>query len=180
MCKASRRDVLTGVLGPTASQAFLLPALKKSAAAQELPQNAAAIVAAIRDKRMTATDAVKAALARAEQMKHLNAIITLNADGALAAARKIDEAVAAGRPLPPLILVPVLTGTQAAAMAALLEAEPQRVTFILSRWFGADRLVDGKEFLTRTLGCAKLIEQHAFTGMLFQRFVTGEACARAG
>ena len=48
MCKASRRDVLTGVLGLTASQAFLFPALTKSAAAQELPQNAAAIVAAIR------------------------------------------------------------------------------------------------------------------------------------
>ena len=84
-----------------------------------------------------------------------------------------------GRPLPPLRLVQVYTGQQAEAMAALLEADPQRVTFILSRWFGPNRLVDPQEFMTRTLGCAKLVERQKFTGMVFLRFATGEACARA-
>jgi len=76
--------------------------------AQTAPQSAAAIVAAIREKRMTATEAVKAALARAEVTKHLNAFITIDADGALAAAKKVDEAVAAGRPLPPLAGLPIV------------------------------------------------------------------------
>jgi hypothetical protein len=36
------------------------------------PQTAVGIVTAIRAKRMTATDAVKASFTRAEAMKHLN------------------------------------------------------------------------------------------------------------
>ena len=152
MCKASRRDVLTGVLGLTASQAFLFPALTKSAAAQELPQNAAAIVAAIRDKRMTATDAVKAALARAEQMKHLNAIITLNADGALAAARKVDEAVAAGRPLPPLAGLPIVVKDNintadmptTGGTEALRNARPKTNAPSLQKLIDAGAIVIGK------------------------------------
>ena len=48
---------------------------------------AAEIVASIRDKKMTAVSAVQSALERAEQLKHLNAFIILNRDGALAVAR---------------------------------------------------------------------------------------------
>ncbi len=48
---------------------------------------AAEIVASIRDKKMTAVSAVRAALERAEQLKDLNAFIVLNGEGALAAAR---------------------------------------------------------------------------------------------
>ncbi|MGD9922738.1 MAG: indoleacetamide hydrolase [Pseudorhodoplanes sp.] len=110
--QTSRRDVLTAISGLAAAQALaVLPSTRSAVARQSssgAPQSAAAIVAAIREKRMTATDAVKAALARAEQMKHLDAFITLNADGALAAAKKIDDAVAAGRPLPPLAGLPIV------------------------------------------------------------------------
>src|SRR5258705_1197756 len=50
----------------------------------------AEIVASIRDKKMTAVSAVRAALDRAEQLKDLNAFIILNKDGALAAAAQVD------------------------------------------------------------------------------------------
>jgi indoleacetamide hydrolase len=52
--------------------------------------SAAEIVAAIRDKKITAVSAVRAALERAEQQKDLNAFIILNRDGALAAAAEVD------------------------------------------------------------------------------------------
>jgi Asp-tRNA(Asn)/Glu-tRNA(Gln) amidotransferase A subunit family amidase len=51
---------------------------------------AAEIVASIRDKKITAVSVVRAALERAEQLKDLNAFITLNRDGALAAAAEVD------------------------------------------------------------------------------------------
>src|SRR5260370_8860192 len=51
---------------------------------------AAEIVAAIRDKKMSAVSAVRAALERAEQLKDLNVFIILNKDGALAAAAQVD------------------------------------------------------------------------------------------
>ena len=58
---------------------------------------AAEIVAAIRSKQMTAVSAVQAAIARAEQMKDLNAFIILNKDGALAAAAQVDKGEKTGR-----------------------------------------------------------------------------------
>ena len=48
---------------------------------------AAELVASIRDKKISAVSAVRAALERAEQLKDLNAFIVLNREGALAAAR---------------------------------------------------------------------------------------------
>src|SRR3954452_4745524 len=59
--------------------------------AQAVPSSAAEIVAAIRAKKITATEVAKAAIARAEQLKDLNAFIFLNKDGALATAAEIDE-----------------------------------------------------------------------------------------
>jgi hypothetical protein len=52
--------------------------------------SATEIVAAIRDKKISATDVAKAAIARAEQVKDLNALIILNKDPALAAAAEIE------------------------------------------------------------------------------------------
>jgi hypothetical protein len=87
---------------------------------------------------------------------------------------------ATGHPLPDLRLVPINDGRQAEAMAALIERAPEEVTFILSRWFGPDRLVrDPQEFLERTLGCARLVEKRGFMGIRLWRFATGPACARA-
>jgi mandelamide amidase len=64
--------------------------------------SAAQAVAAIRDGRVSAEAYVQTLIARAEQLKDLNSLITLNKAGALAAARKIDAARSAGNPLPPL------------------------------------------------------------------------------
>ena len=59
--------------------------------AQSIPSSAAEIVAAIRDKKITATAVTKAAIERAEQLKDLNAFIFLNKDGALVTAAEIDD-----------------------------------------------------------------------------------------
>src|SRR3954452_15599221 len=59
--------------------------------AQAVPSSAAEIVAAIRAKKITATEVAKAAIARAEQLKDLNAFIFLNKEGALVTAAEIDE-----------------------------------------------------------------------------------------
>jgi len=76
-------------------------------------------------------------------------------------------------------LVPLLVGRQAEAMAVLIERAPEQVTFILSRWFGPDRLIhDPQEFLERTLGCAQLLERREYMGIHLWRFATGAACAR--
>ena len=53
--------------------------------------SAAEIVAAIRARKITATQVAKAAFARAEQVKDLNALIFVNKDPALAATAEIDE-----------------------------------------------------------------------------------------
>ena len=58
--------------------------------------SAAEIVAAIKDKKIKAADVAKAAFARAEQVKDLNALIFVNKDPAMAAAAEIDD----GRPWP--------------------------------------------------------------------------------
>ena len=86
----SRRDVLTSTIAIAAGAA--LPSLGHVSSAMANPSlmSAAEIVAAIRDKKMTATDVAKAAFARAEQVKDLNALIIVNKDPALAAAAEID------------------------------------------------------------------------------------------
>jgi len=59
-------------------------------------------IAAIREGRLSAELYVQTRLDRAEQLKDLNAFITLDKAGALDAARKVDAARAAGSTLPPL------------------------------------------------------------------------------
>src|SRR5882724_8768338 len=87
----SRRDILTSSIALAAGAA--LPSLghMSSAMADSSSSTAAEIVAAIRDKKLTAVSAVRAALERAEQLKDLNAFIILNSDRALAAAAKVDS-----------------------------------------------------------------------------------------
>jgi mandelamide amidase len=156
MHNASRRDLLTAALGLAAAQAIPVLPLTRSAMAQGASagtlQTAASIVAAIREKRLTATDAVKAALARAEQMKHLNAIITLNADGALAAAKKIDAMVASGQPLPPLAGLPIVVKDNintadmptTGGTEALQNARPKANAPSLQKLIDAGAIVIGK------------------------------------
>ncbi len=159
MHDASRRDVLTACVGLAVAQIFpALPVLPftRSAMAQDvpqnMPQNSAAIVAAIRDKRISATDVVEAALARAEQMKHLNAFITLNTNGALAAAKKIDAMVAAGQPLPPLAGLPIVVKDNintadlptTGGTEALRNARPKANAPSLQKLIDAGAIVIGK------------------------------------
>ena len=87
----SRRDILTSSIAVAAGAA--LPSLGHVSPAMADPSlmSATEIVAAIRDKKISATDVAKAAIARAEQVKDLNALIILNKDPALAAAAEIDS-----------------------------------------------------------------------------------------
>ncbi len=63
---------------------------------------------AISSKRVSATEAVRAYLARIERMNGaLNAVVTLDAEGALAAATRADAALARGDLLGPLHGVPI-------------------------------------------------------------------------
>ena len=93
----SRRDMLTSSIALAAGAAappFL--ASVSSAMADTTVPTAAEIVADIRSKKMTAVNAVRAALERAEQAKDLNAFIVLNRDGALAAAGRVDKGETTG------------------------------------------------------------------------------------
>src|SRR3954452_10581702 len=87
----SRRDVLTSSVAAAVSTVLPSVVHVSSAMAQSIPSSATEIVAAIRAKKITATEVTKAAIARAGQLKDLNAFIFLNKDGALATAAEIDE-----------------------------------------------------------------------------------------
>lgn len=56
----------------------------------------------IRDRKVSAVEAVEAALARIAARRELNAFITVTADAALAEARAADQRTLKGEPLPPL------------------------------------------------------------------------------
>jgi aspartyl-tRNA(Asn)/glutamyl-tRNA(Gln) amidotransferase subunit A len=63
---------------------------------------------AIRSRQITATELVTALLQRIDALEHgLLAWVTIDRDGALAAAKRADEQVASGRPLGPLHGVPI-------------------------------------------------------------------------
>src|SRR4051812_37754216 len=87
----SRRDILASSAAIAVGAAIASIAAVSPVMAQSVPSSAAEIVAAIRAKKITATEVAKAAIARAEQLKDLNAFIFLNKDGALATAAEIDE-----------------------------------------------------------------------------------------
>ncbi len=73
-----------------------------------LDLNATDAVAAVRAGKVSASDFVEAALARAQARKDLNAFISLDPEGARAKARAIDALRAQGKPLPPLAGLPVV------------------------------------------------------------------------
>lgn len=109
---------------------------------------AAEIVASIRDKKITAISAVRAALERAEQLKELNAFITLNREGALAAAARVDSGETTG----PLAGLPIIVKDNintadmptSAGTPALQHARPAQNAPSLQKLLDAGAIVIGK------------------------------------
>ena len=109
---------------------------------------AAEIVASIRDKKMTAVSVVRAALARAEQLKELNAFIVLNRDGALEAAARVDlgETTGALAGLPIIVKDNINTSDMptSAGTPALQNARPAANAPSLQKLLDAGAIVIGK------------------------------------
>lgn len=155
---SSRRTMLKSLLGVAAVPAISsLPSVtgtaqEASSPMTSSPMTAADIVRAIREKKMSAVAAVQAALDRAEQVKHLNALITVNSDGALAAARKVDAAVAAGETLPVLAGLPIVVKDNintadmptSGGTPALQNARPKTNAPSLQKLLDAGAIVIGK------------------------------------
>ncbi|MEO8188212.1 MAG: indoleacetamide hydrolase [Burkholderiaceae bacterium] len=78
------------------------------APADQLALTSSEAVGAIRSGRLSAESYVTTLLARAEALKDLNALITLNKAGALAAARNVDAMRKSGSALPPLAGLPIV------------------------------------------------------------------------
>lgn len=110
--------------------------------------SAAEIIAAIRDKRITAVDAARAALERAEQLKELNALIIIDHEGALATAAKVD----AGEITGPLAGLPVVIKDNintaelptSGGTPALRHARPKRNAPSLQKLLDAGAVMIGK------------------------------------
>ena len=109
---------------------------------------AAELVASVRDKKITAVSAVRAALERAGQTKDLNAFIILNRDGALAAAAKVDagETKGALAGLPIIVKDNINTADlpTSGGTPALQNARPGRNAPSLQKLLDAGAIVIGK------------------------------------
>jgi mandelamide amidase len=116
--------------------------------ADEKSPTAADVIALIRAKTITAVGAVQAALDRAEQHKDLNAFITVNKDGALAAARKVDAGETTGvlAGLPIIVKDNINTSDMptSAGTPALRTARPTRNAPSLQKLLDAGAIVIGK------------------------------------
>ena len=109
---------------------------------------AAELVASIRDKKISAVSAVRAALERAEQLKDLNAFIILNRDGALAAATKVDagetKGALAGLPIVVKDNINTADLPTSGGTPALRNARPSRNAPSLQKLLNAGAIVIGK------------------------------------
>jgi mandelamide amidase len=109
---------------------------------------AAELVASIRDKKISAVGAVRAALERAGQLKDLNAFIILNTDGALAAAAKVDagetKGVLAGLPIIVKDNINTADLPTSGGTPALQHARPGRNAPSLQKLLDAGAIVIGK------------------------------------
>jgi mandelamide amidase len=145
----SRRDILTSPIA-LAAGAAAVPSLGyvSSAMADSSSPTAVEIVAAIRDNKMTATGAVRAALERAEQLKELNAFIILNKDGALEAAAQVDKGERTGAlaGLPIVVKDNINTSDMptSAGTPALQHARPTKNAPSLQKLLDAGAIVIGK------------------------------------
>ena len=109
-------------------------------------------LAAIRAGRLSVEGYVNTLLARAEQLKDLNAFIVLDKTGAVAAARKIDALRSSGAALPPLAGLPIVVKDNintrdlptTAGTAALRNVRPGANAPVLQKLIDAGAIVLGK------------------------------------
>ena len=107
---ASRRDLLKSSFGLALTGSVpclqgITPAMGQS---NQPLMSAAEIISSIRGKRVSAVEVVQAALQRAERLKELNLLISLNREPALAAARRVDAAINGGEQLGILAGLPIV------------------------------------------------------------------------
>jgi Asp-tRNA(Asn)/Glu-tRNA(Gln) amidotransferase A subunit family amidase len=151
----SRRDILrsfatiAGCLGAALSCLNVGFAMADTTSS---PATAAEIVAAIAGKKTSALSVMQAAIERAEQMHDLNALIIVNKDAALAAARKVDAARETGAKLPTLAGLPIVVKDNintsdmptSAGTPALQNARPAKNAPSLQKLIDAGAIVIGK------------------------------------
>lgn len=145
----SASALLGGALGACASPT---PPTATLSTAAQLALTATEAIAAIRDGRLSAEAYVTTLLARAERMAALHSLIALDAAGALAAARRVDAARAAGIALPPLAGLPIIVKDNidtadlptTGGTPALRHARPAANAPVLQRLIDAGAIVLGK------------------------------------
>ena len=121
-------------------------------AAEQLAMSSSQAVAAIRTGRLSAEAYVSTLLARAEQLKDLNAFIVLDKAGAIAAARQVDALRRSGAALPPLAGLPIVVKDNintrdlptTAGTAALRNVRPSTNAPTLQKLIDAGAIVLGK------------------------------------
>ncbi len=120
--------------------------------AEQLEMSSSQAVAAIRTGRLSAEAYVTTLLARAEQLKVLNAFIVLDRAGALAAARAVDKLRSSGAALPPLAGLPIVVKDNintknlptTGGTAALRNVRPSTNAPTLQKLIDAGAIVLGK------------------------------------
>jgi Asp-tRNA(Asn)/Glu-tRNA(Gln) amidotransferase A subunit family amidase len=149
----TRRDILTSSVALAASVALPPLGLVRSAMADNPRSTAAEIVAAVRAKKITATDLAKATFARAKQLQDLNIFIYLNEGPALATAAEIDEGrsgpVVSGGSLVglPIVIkdnINTVDMPTSGATPALENAQPRTNAPSFQRLFDAGAMIIGK------------------------------------
>ena len=149
--KATGGLTATSLMGGTLAGCSALAGPPPSAA-EQLALTATQAVRAVRSGRLSAEAYVTTLVARAEALKDLNALITLDAAGALAAARRIDGLRASGATLPPLagVVIVVKDNINTAGLPttggtpALRDVRPAANAPSLQRLIDAGAIVLGK------------------------------------
>ena len=151
---ASRRDLLKSSFSVAlaGSVPFLQETRPAMAQSNQPVMSAAEIISSIRGKRVSALEVVQAAIQRAERLKELNLLITLNREPALAAARRVDAALKGSEQLGILAGLPIVVKDNintkdmptSAGTPALQNARPIANAPSLQRLLEAGAIIIGK------------------------------------
>ena len=146
---AAAGSLVAGGLGGCAAGGLLSRAPSTE---EQLAMNSMQAVAAIKAGRLSAEAYVGTLLARAERLKDLNAFITLDRAGALAAARAVDTLRSSGAALPPLAGLPIVVKDNintknlptSAGTAVLRNVQPKANAPTLQKLIDVGAIVLGK------------------------------------